>query len=41
MNGAELFDDWPERYEEWFTTPIGRLVKKTELELVLEHAPPR
>jgi len=31
-----LFDDWPERYEQWFTTPIGKLVKETEFELVHE-----
>jgi len=29
-----LFDDWPERYEQWFTTPIGKLVKETETELI-------
>ncbi len=31
-----LFDDWPERYEAWFATPIGRLVKDTECRLILE-----
>jgi len=25
---AELFDEWPEKYDQWFTSPIGRLVKE-------------
>jgi ubiquinone/menaquinone biosynthesis C-methylase UbiE len=33
---AEIFDDWPEKYDRWFETPIGRLVGKYERELVLE-----
>jgi len=33
---ARLFDDWPDRYEKWFTTPIGSLVKKVEGELILD-----
>jgi ubiquinone/menaquinone biosynthesis C-methylase UbiE len=32
---AELFDDWPEKYDQWFSTPIGALVKKYEAELIL------
>jgi len=36
-----LFDEWPERYEEWFSTAIGRLVKETECRLVLEMLDPR
>ncbi len=28
------FDDWPDRYEKWFTTPIGSLVKRVEWELI-------
>ena len=35
-----LFDDWPERYEHWFSTPIGRLVQETESRLVLEMLNP-
>lgn len=31
---TQLFDDWPDRYENWFTTPIGSLVKKVEWELI-------
>ena len=33
---AEIFDDWPEKYDQWFETPIGRLIKKYESDLVLE-----
>jgi ubiquinone/menaquinone biosynthesis C-methylase UbiE len=29
-----LFDEWPEKYDHWFTTPIGSLVKKYESELI-------
>lgn len=32
----KLFDDWPEKYDTWFTTPIGALVKKYEQELILD-----
>jgi ubiquinone/menaquinone biosynthesis C-methylase UbiE len=32
----QLFDDWPERYNRWFETPIGRLVKGYETEVTLE-----
>ncbi len=35
QNG-KLFDDWPEKYDQWFTTPIGTLVKKYEGELILD-----
>jgi ubiquinone/menaquinone biosynthesis C-methylase UbiE len=34
MNEKMLFDDWSERYDSWFTTPIGKLVRQTEGELV-------
>ena len=33
---TEIFDDWPEKYDRWFETPIGRLIKKYESQLVLE-----
>jgi len=36
MNEKALFDGWPEWYEQWFTTPIGKLVKETESALVHE-----
>ena len=37
----KLFDDWPEKYDRWFETPIGALVKKYENELLLELLQPR
>jgi hypothetical protein len=30
MVEKELFDEWPERYNQWFMTPIGKLIKKIE-----------
>ena len=37
---GQLFDDWPETYDQWFATPIGRLVKKVEGELLLGFIKP-
>jgi ubiquinone/menaquinone biosynthesis C-methylase UbiE len=37
---AEIFDEWPERYDQWFRTPIGRLVKEYESKLILEMLRP-
>ena len=37
----KLFDDWPEKYDRWFETPIGALVKKYENELLLDLLQPR
>lgn len=39
--GRELFDDWPERYERWFETEIGKLVKHYEAEMLHELLDPR
>jgi ubiquinone/menaquinone biosynthesis C-methylase UbiE len=36
MDGKQLFDDWPERYDLWFKTPVGRAVLKYETELILD-----
>lgn len=33
---AEIFDDWPEKYDRWFETPIGKLVKEVESRLFLQ-----
>lgn len=33
---GELFDDWPDRYDRWFETETGRLVKHYEAELLQE-----
>jgi ubiquinone/menaquinone biosynthesis C-methylase UbiE len=41
MNKPELFDEWPERYDEWFTSPIGLLVKKYESDLLLHLLQPK
>jgi ubiquinone/menaquinone biosynthesis C-methylase UbiE len=35
MTGRQLFDDWPERYDRWFDTPVGKAVLKYEVALVL------
>ena len=40
MGGGQTFDDWPEKYEQWFTTPIGRLIRRFEGELILEMLQP-
>jgi ubiquinone/menaquinone biosynthesis C-methylase UbiE len=36
MTGRQLFDDWPERYDRWFDTPVGKAVLKYEVTLVLD-----
>lgn len=36
MSGKQRFDDWPERYDRWFETPVGKAVLKYEAELILE-----
>ncbi len=40
-NRGGLFDDWPERYDQWFETPIGELVREYETELLLELLDPQ
>jgi ubiquinone/menaquinone biosynthesis C-methylase UbiE len=37
---AEIFDDWPEKYDQWFETPIGSLVREYESRLLLEMSRP-
>ncbi len=37
---AELFDEWPEKYDQWFTSPIGRLVKEYEGRVLLDLVRP-
>lgn len=34
MPERALFDEWTDRYEQWFTTPIGSLVRQVESELI-------
>ena len=36
-----MFDEWPDRYDSWFATPVGKLVKKYETKLLLEMLAPR
>jgi ubiquinone/menaquinone biosynthesis C-methylase UbiE len=36
MSVKQRFDDWPERYDRWFETPVGKAVLKYEAELILE-----
>jgi ubiquinone/menaquinone biosynthesis C-methylase UbiE len=38
---VQLFDEWPEAYDRWFTTPIGSLVRKYEAELILDLLKPK
>lgn len=37
---SEIFDPWPEKYDQWFETPIGRLVRNYERELILRMLKP-
>ena len=37
---AEIFDDWPEKYDQWFETAIGRLIKIYESKLILRMLTP-
>ena len=37
---GRLFDDWPEKYDRWFETPIGALVKEYENALFLDLLQP-
>jgi ubiquinone/menaquinone biosynthesis C-methylase UbiE len=41
MAKQELFDEWPEKYENWFRTPIGGLVRKVESQLIAEMVIPK
>jgi ubiquinone/menaquinone biosynthesis C-methylase UbiE len=36
MPEKQRFDDWPERYDRWFETPVGRAVLKYEKALILK-----
>ena len=37
---AEIFDDWSDKYDQWFQTPLGRLIKEYESELVQQMLRP-
>lgn len=36
----KIFDEWPEKYDRWFETPIGSLVRQYESRLLGEMANP-
>jgi ubiquinone/menaquinone biosynthesis C-methylase UbiE len=36
----ELFDQWSEKYDQWFTTPLGSLIKRDEGELISDFLRP-
>ncbi|MDI6727120.1 MAG: class I SAM-dependent methyltransferase [Smithellaceae bacterium] len=38
--GGHIFDDWPERYDQWFEPPVGRLIRDYESQLVMELLQP-
>lgn len=38
---TEFFDDWPDRYDQWFATPIGSLIKEYETQLLLQLLDPQ
>jgi ubiquinone/menaquinone biosynthesis C-methylase UbiE len=37
----QLFDEWPEAYDRWFTTPIGSFIKEFEAQLILDLLKPK
>lgn len=41
MKEKQIFDDWPEKYDRWFETPIGGVVKEFESALVLKLLEPK
>ena len=41
VNRGGLFDYWPERYDQWFETPIGELVREYEAALLHELLAPQ
>ena len=40
MDPKNIFDEWPKKYDQWFETPIGKLVNKHENTLILEMLKP-
>ena len=37
---AEIFDHWAEKYDQWFETPMGRLIKGYESKLIFRMLAP-
>jgi ubiquinone/menaquinone biosynthesis C-methylase UbiE len=40
MTVKQIFDDWPERYDRWFETPLGKAVLAAERDLILDMLRP-
>ncbi|MCX5821128.1 MAG: methyltransferase domain-containing protein [Deltaproteobacteria bacterium] len=40
MPEKQLFDDWPERYDRWFETPVGKAVLQYESGLIIDMLRP-
>lgn len=38
---SKLFNDWPEKYDFWFNSPIGALIRAYESSLLLEFLNPK
>ncbi len=36
MKKERLFDKWPQQYDAWFQTPIGRLIKAYDIKIVID-----
>ncbi|MBW2201599.1 MAG: class I SAM-dependent methyltransferase [Deltaproteobacteria bacterium] len=41
MDPKNIFDEWSKKYDQWFETPIGKLIKKFENTLILEMLKPK
>jgi ubiquinone/menaquinone biosynthesis C-methylase UbiE len=37
---GRLFDEWPDRYDQWFETPVGSLIKRYESRLLIDFLKP-
>jgi ubiquinone/menaquinone biosynthesis C-methylase UbiE len=37
---AEIFEQWSEKYDQWFETPMGRMIKGYERDLILKMLKP-
>lgn len=40
MGTGQLFDDWPDRYDHWFETPVGEAVLRHERDLLIDLLEP-
>jgi ubiquinone/menaquinone biosynthesis C-methylase UbiE len=37
----QIFDEWSDKYEQWFKTPLGQIVRATELNLLMASLDPQ